>query len=247
MACSAGRDVAAVVLARLMQELGDDLVGLFATGSRVHGDFDEGSDLDLDAIVSTPRRQRRTWVVRGMEVEILLGPRGEVVRSLERDRVSGRGVFQGMWATGIVVYDPKGVVRGLKDAAARQWAAGPPPVRPESVWKYRSYPANRLADAERLMAVDEAQASYVLCDLVVRMHEAHRRLHGQWGHAKSKRALDDMAKWDPVGADLFRRASVGTAAQRYAAARELAEYSLRNVGGPMRRGEWETSWERVAL
>src|SRR5438128_1448631 len=61
-------------LADLQDEFGPELLGLLATGSRIHGQPGPTSDLDLHVVIAVPRRRRRNRVVEGIEVEMFLNP-----------------------------------------------------------------------------------------------------------------------------------------------------------------------------
>src|SRR5690242_2170094 len=62
------------LVALLREEFGDGLLGVLLTGSRVHGTPGPTSDLDAHVIIAAPRRQRRNFVLDGLEVELFLNP-----------------------------------------------------------------------------------------------------------------------------------------------------------------------------
>ena len=231
-------------LARLLAELGTELVGLLASGSRFNGEPDLHSDLDLVGLISSPRAKRRTMVVEGVEVVVDLAPARAVLRRFERDRAEGSGASQHMWASGVAAYDPHGALHPLMEEGARQRSAGPKPVSDDERWRLRLVPARMLDDCEALVERDSGQAAYVLQYAVDRLLHAYCRARGQWT-PKAKHAIRLLDAPDPAGAALFRRACDGALAERLAAAKALLEHCLAPLGGPMPREEWETPWYPV--
>ncbi len=230
------------VLRELQAEFGSDLLGVLATGSRVRGEGDASSDIDLHVLIDQGRRQRRNVVVNGVEVEMFINPPFQIVRYLEDGRRSGRGVDQHMWSTGRAVYDPQGVVADLQAEAQHQWDAGPPPVDGND-WGVRYLPPDRLRDIGDVIERDEAQAHLIIGVLLGELIGLHYRLQRRW-QVKGKRVLADLQTWDVAAADLVRRACRGTAMERFAALKQFTQHVLAPVGGPMPL-EWRNPWEDI--
>ena len=230
------------VLGELQAEFGAALLGVLATGSRVRGEGDASSDIDLHVLLDQPRRQRRNIVVAGVEVEMFINPIFQIARYFDEDRASGRGVDQHMWSTGRAVYDPRGVVAELQAEAQRQWDAGPPPID-GSGWPVRYLPADTLRDIGDVIERDSEQAQVMIGALLAELMDLHYRLQCRW-RIKGKRTLADLQTWDAAAAELVRGACRGTAAERLTALESLLHHVLAPVGGPHPL-EWRTEWEDV--
>lgn len=230
------------VLHELQAEFGADLLGVLATGSRVRGEGDASSDIDLHVIIGQGRRQRRNMVVAGVEVEMFINPPFQIHLYFENDRTSGRGVDQHMWSTGHAVYDPQGVVAELQREAQRQWDAGPPPID-GTAWGVRYLPPDTLRDIGDVIERDEEQAQIMTGVLLAELIGTHYRLQRRW-RVKGKRVLADLEAWDAPAADLVRQVCRGATAQRVAALEQFMQHVLAPVGGPMPL-EWRMDWEDV--
>lgn len=57
------------VVQRLQAELGDDLKGVLAGGSRLRGEADANSDIDVVVVIGEPKRRRQNLTIDGVEVE----------------------------------------------------------------------------------------------------------------------------------------------------------------------------------
>src|SRR5689334_3011583 len=89
------------VVAQLAREFGDELLGVLATGSYVHGTPGPTSDLDMYVLISPLRRQRRNIVLDNIEVEMFINPPEQVRRCFG----DSRGVDLHMFAFGEALYD----------------------------------------------------------------------------------------------------------------------------------------------
>lgn len=223
----------------LRDEFGDDLLGVLVTGSRVHGTHGPTSDLDAHVIIATPRRQRRNFLLDGIEVELFINPAFQCRRYF----ADGRGHNPHMFTFGRAVYDPHGVVATLRDEARQLWEAGPAPRDERLDWLARYAPADLVRDLDD-EGDDEATATLLLAALVEQLVATHYRLNGRWA-VKAKRRLGDLAGWDDLAAQLARLAlACGPLPRRREAARRLAEHVLQPLGGLMPL-EWRTEWEAL--
>lgn len=233
-------DVIQKVLAGLQAEFGADLLGVLATGSRIHGQPGATSDLDLHVVIRAPQRQRRNRVVDGVEVELFINPPFQVRCYME----DGRGVDAHMFTFGRVVYDPHGEVAALRAEAAARWQAGPAPIGARDAWQPRYFAADLLRDLQDIGAEDEATATLLLARAVEQLLRSHYRLQYRWIE-KPKRLLADLQQWDPPAAQLARAALVsGPLAERSEALQQLAVHVLAPIGGLMPLA-WETEWEEL--
>jgi len=223
----------------LREEFGEELLGVLVTGSRVHGTPGPTSDLDVHVVIAAPRRQRRNFVLDGVEIELFINPPFQSRRYF----ADGRGHDPHMYTFGRVVYDPQGVMAELQAEARAIWEAGPAPLNPNLTWLDRYFPADLLRDLEDVRD-DEATATLLIATLVERLLATHYRVNGRW-EAKAKRRLADLERWDPAAAGLARRAlASGVFAARQKAVAGLADHILRPIGGLMPI-EWRTEWDEV--
>jgi hypothetical protein len=149
------------LIALLRGEFGDELLGMLATGSRIHGTPGPTSDLDVHVVIAQPRRQRRNIVLGGVEIEMFINPAFRVPIYFQ-DRHPGT---IHMFAFGRAIYDPHGVVAQLQEQARRLWQAGPPPYAEAELWMPRYAAADMLRDLADLRE-DEDAASLQIARLV---------------------------------------------------------------------------------
>jgi len=237
------REIIAAAVAMLQEELGADLVGVLAGGSRLRGEGDATSDIDMCVVVGRPRRRRRNVVIGGVEVELFYNPAFQVRRYFAACRASGRGNDQHLWAKSTIVFDRDGVMAELQAEAAAEWAAGPPPLDEHARWLARYGMADLLRDVEDVVERDGGRAALLLGGFVLEALRVHHRVQRRW-IPKPKRMLLELASWDPVAATLARRVCDGAMSDRHQAARELAAHVLAPLGGPMPLA-WEIAWEEL--
>jgi predicted nucleotidyltransferase len=225
------------VVALLRAEFGDDLLGVLATGSRVHSTPGPTSDLDVHVLIAQPRRQRRNIVLHGVEVELFINPPFQIRRYF-----GDRGVDEHMFTFGRAIYDPQGVVAELQAEARVRWQAGPPRVA--DAWMHRYAPADLLRDLEDVGAGDAATSNLLIARIVDMLLDSHYRLNRRWP-AKPKRRLADLEGWDAHAAQLARAAlACGPLDDRRAALDRLAAHALASIGGLMPL-EWYNEWDAV--
>ncbi len=229
----------AVVLLR--QEFGNDLLGVLAGGSRLRGEGDANSDIDLVVLIDQPRRRRQNLVINGVEVEMLINPVSQIHRYFVEERHSGRGLMQHMLSTGQVIYDPHNTLARLQAEAERLWAAGPAPVSAAQRWQIRYAHADGLRDIADVIDHDSDQAAYLIGRLLPQIVNDHYRLTSRWLH-KPKRVFNDISTWDTLAAALVRQSCKGTVRDRYAAIKALSEHVLAPIGGLMPLA-WQSEWE----
>ena len=225
------------LIALLRAEFGEDLLGILATGSRIHSTPGPTSDLDAHVLIGQPRRQRRNILLDGVEVEMFINPPFQIRRYF-----SSRGVDEHMFTFGRAIYDPHGVVAGLQAEARERWEAGPPPL--EATWMPRYFAADLLRDLDDVASYDEASAQLLIVKIVEQLIESHYGLNRRWP-AKAKRRLADLERWDARAAELARTALVcGPLDARRAALDALAAHVLGPLGGLMPL-EWRIDWEEL--
>jgi hypothetical protein len=227
----------APLLDLLRAEFSQQLVGVLATGSRIHGTPGPTSDLDVHVVIDQPRRQRRNIVLAGVEIEMFINP---VFRVPIYFRDGHAGTIH-MFAFGRPIYDPRGVVAQLQDQARALWQAGPPALAQSARWMPRYGAADMLRDLADL-GEDEAAANLQIARIVDQLIETHCQLNRRWP-GKPKRRLADLRIWAPELARLADAALGSTPlAERCAAIQRMADLVLAPIGGLMPL-EWYTDWE----
>ena len=118
-----------------------DLLGVLATGSRIHGTPGPTSDLDVHVVIDQPRRQRRNIILDGLEIEMFINP-----------AVSDPTAI---WPTAetISICSPSaarstipGFIVQLQNRARALWQAGPPALAESARWMPRYAAADMLRD-----------------------------------------------------------------------------------------------------
>jgi len=235
-----------IVVQRLRAEFDADLLGVLAGGSRLRGEGDANSDLDIVVVIAHPQRRRWNLMIEGVEIEMFINPAIQMRQYFEEERLSGRGQMPHLCATGRVVFDPQGIMATLQAEARSVWKVGPPPLSKRDHWQFRYHTADLLRDIEDVRVSDEENAAFLVALLLSQLIDRHYRISGRWLH-KPKRAIHDLAQWDALASRLARQACSSKTAitGRCAAIRALADHVLAPLGGVM-PVEWSTEWETVA-
>jgi hypothetical protein len=221
----------------LRAEFGEQLLGVLATGSRIHGTPGPTSDLDLHVVIDQPRRQRRNIVLAGVEIEMFINPAFQIHRYMAD---GGHDIH--MFSFGRAIYDPHGVIIQLQERARALWQAGPPPIAESARWIPRYGIADMLRDLTDLGDDDAAPVCLQITLIVDQLIEIHCRINNRW-RDKPKRRLAELASWAPEVAQLAGAALTETTLNtRRAAVQRMAELVLTPIGGLMPL-EWRNDWE----
>jgi hypothetical protein len=233
------------LVARLASEFGDDLLGVLVGGSRVRGEVDYNSDLDVVVVIDRPRRRRWNFVIDGIEIETFINPPFQMHRYFKQDKASGRGMMPHLCSTGRVVFDPRGLMKELQATARTIWDAGPPPLSEFERWHFRYVAASWLSDLADVERTDDERAVFIIGQIVPVLIHQHYRISQRWQSAP-KRVINELQRWDSAAARIARQACSSSAplVQRTAAARELAYLVLAPLGGLMPL-EWSLPWEEL--
>jgi hypothetical protein len=224
------------LIALLRAEFGDDLLGVLATGSRIHSTPGPTSDLDVHVVIAQPRRQRRNFLLDGLEIEMFINPPFQIQRYL-----ADGGNNLHMFAFGRAIYDPQGLIGQIQDQARALWQAGPPALAESARWMPRYFAADMLRDLIDL-GENEAAAGLQIARIVDQLIEIHCRLNQRWP-SKPKRRLAELADWAPELAQLAGAAlTEKTLTERRGAVQRMAELVLAPIGGLMPL-EWRNDWE----
>ncbi|CAG8559775.1 4618_t:CDS:2 [Paraglomus brasilianum] len=214
----------AKLLVSLSHEFGDELLGLFAYGSRVYGNARPHSDVDVDVLINSQRKCRRNVIIDGLE-------------ELSYETMHSAGSF----TTQITSY--------LRYKTLQEYVgklAPPPALEAKDCWRPRYEIADLIRDLEDISFVhNEATAHFLLVKLVERLARIQEKLWHRWPE-KLKRCIEGWETWDTVGGNLAKRALSSKIAwsERTRCARELAKYVLEPVGGVMPT-EWHMDWEAI--
>jgi len=228
------------LIALLQAEFGATLLGVLASGSRIHGTPSATSDLDSHVLISSPRRRRRNFLLHGLEIEMFINPPQRIPAYFN----DGRPVTLHMFAFGQAIYDPQGIVADLQAQARTLWNAGPPLIPPSLDWHHRYVAADLTNDLLDLGDDDDSSANLLIGKLVEHLLATHYGLQRRW-LAKPKRLLTDLASWDDH-ATTFARAALESRPlnERRAAINQLAAHVLAPIGG-LAGPEWTMDWEEL--
>ena len=231
------------VVADLQRELGDDLHGILLTGSLADGVPRLQSDIDLFVVIRPLWRQRRTFFVDGVEVELFLNPVSQVRTEF---CTPDSPATIAMFAQGRVLFDPEGIIKELVQEAQYVWQQGRPEIA-EDTYEHshlRYTCVDLLKDAQDLLDVDAEAAQLVMFAALQSALEAYYRLQRRWP-VKPKYQLDDLELHAPDVAQQVRRILTDhlPLRERYITLSALIDQVLEPVGGRLR--EWSSPRQAV--
>ncbi len=219
------------VVAQVKQEFGPELLGILLAGSAARGTPFRRSDLELYVLHRAPWRQRRTFFVEDVEVELFINPIHQIRREF-RD-VEHPSTFA-MFAQGQILHDPEGCLAGLVEEARRAWDRPRPALTPVAVERTRYLLTDHLLDVKDQAERDEEAAGYLILFTLQAALDAHYRIQRRWG-VKPKYLLADLREQAPELAVLVESlaAGEGTLEERVSLLCQLVERILAPVGGPL--------------
>ena len=218
-------------------------VGILASGSIVRGNPGPESDLDIFVLHQEPVRQRVQKRFEGVPAELFVNPPEQIRRCFEQERRDGRGrpSTVHMFATGVAVRDPEGIVARLQQEAQDVWTAGPE-VTDQILTAKRYAVACWLEDALDIRTTDPEMCAALLSTAVLEAVRFRYWLARLW-QPRQKELLDALVALDPTLAELARRFQRAAALdERVALAREVVARSAGETGF----FEWESAVETVA-
>ncbi|CAH1756709.1 11979_t:CDS:2 [Entrophospora sp. SA101] len=227
----------AKILVILTQEFGDDLLALFAHGSRIYGNACPHSDVDVDVLIKPHKKCRRNII------EMFIHPPTHIRNVLKNDPT---GIFLKCYAFGRIIYDPSNILPTFQNLAKKRWEAGPPALEDKDRWRPRYEIADLLRDLEDIDYVqNEATAHFLLVKLVERLVRIQERLWNRWPE-KLKRCVEGWETWDDSGGKLAKKVLNSNVKwnERLMCAKDLAKYVLGPIGGIMPT-EWNMEWEEL--
>jgi predicted nucleotidyltransferase len=230
------------VLAQLQEELDRDLLGVLLVGSLASGTPRPQSDIDLFAVIRPPWRQRRTFLVQNVQVELFLNPLHHIQAEFQHpsDATMLRMLVQGR-----VLLDTEGIVAQLVQEAQQIWNQPRPAIDPRISDSLLYAPVELLKDAQDLLAVDEEAAFGVMVAAALRAAlDVYYRVQRRWP-APSKELLHDLEQHDPEMGRLVRQvlSCKFSIHERCAALSTFIDRVLEPLGG--RLTEWQTPKESV--
>ena len=227
------------VVADLKQEFGDKLLGLLLAGSYAYGEMMATSDIDMFVVVDEPWRQKRTFVVDGVEVELFVNPEHKIAEEIAQAEST-----TDMFARGRSIYDPKNVVADLQQQAQSIASQLRPIPLGDDLYRLRYMVTDTLKDAYDLVERGDRGVDLALHNALQWTLDAYYKLSGR-RIPKPKYVMHDLQKREPALADVVDVIVSGAEPPRFRWERldALADEVLQHVGGKVVRGE--TSRQRV--
>lgn len=229
----------AIVVERLKDEFGERLLGLLVAGSYAYGEPMATSDIDLYVVVDEPWRQRRNFVVDGVDVELFINPphklSGEIIQA---------GSTTDMFARGRTLHDPRGVVAELvAEAKAVEERPRPIPLG-DDLERLRYMVTDTTKDAYDLLEAGDEGFELALFDALRWTLRAYYQLSGR-REPKPKYVGRDLRSREPALADVVSRILDPSSprAERWELLDAVAREVLDPVGGLL--VESRTTRERV--
>ena len=204
-------------------------IGVLATGSIVRGNPSGSSDLDLCVLHRPHRRQRVQRFFNGVPAEFFINPPEQVRRAFAANVAGGTPTDLHMFATGVAIYDPEGVLRELQQEARALLAAGPA-LAPHILPHTRYLTATRLEDAFDVAGGDPATASAFLHRAVEEAILYRYWRDNRW-LPRPKERLSTLDTFDPALAGDYRRFyAAADLATRLALGRAIVEHAIGVTG-----------------
>lgn len=231
------------VVTNIRRELGSELLGILLVGSLAYGVPRPHSDVDLFIVIRASWRQRRAFLVNGVEVEMFINPVHQV-RAEFQDTDAPATIA--MFAQGRILYDPEGVIGQLAQEAQHIWHSPRPAVVAGTYEHFylRYAPVELLKDAQDLLGVDEEAALYVIFTAFQSALNTYYRIQRRW-EVSPKDQLSDLVQHAPELAHLVKRILTGNLPlqERCETLSTLIDQILEPMGG--RPGEWSSPQETL--
>jgi hypothetical protein len=229
------------VVTDVQREFRSDLLGILLAGSLAYGVPRPQSDVDLFIVIRSSWRQRRAFLVNGVEVELFINPAHQV-RAEIRDTDAPATIA--MFAHGRILSDPEGVMAQLVQEAQQIWQCSRPAVS-TGTYEYfhlRYAPVEQLKDTQDLLDVDEEAARYVLFTALQSALNTYYCAQGRWS-VTPKNQLSDLEQHAPDLARLVRQILTDSLSlqERCLALSTFIDQVLEPMGG--RLGEWNSPQE----
>jgi len=183
-----------------------DVVGLLATGTIVRGTGDARSDLDIHVLHSGEFRERVQLWFNGVPCEIFVNPPDRIQAYFDEDVRDRRPIAPHMFATGVVAYDPLGVVAPLVESARAILENSPLGPSEFASVQLRYSAATEFEDVDDLAERDPAAAALLLGGAVRKLAECRVALAPGW-LPRAKDLLNRLREIDHVSAELAVAAS----------------------------------------
>ncbi len=221
-----------------------EVAAILLAGSVVRGEGGPTSDLDCWVMADLPYRQRRSFLVDGVPVEVFLNPPA----ALDRALLTADAHAMHMVGYGRPVYVRPGAAAEVAAWQARSraaYTAGPPPLDAEAVARERYAAIDLLLDAADVAGTDPAAARLVMDQAlaaVLALRYARRRV---W-MPKWKRLPADLAARDPALAARVRAYLAAPDAAAAYAALEAVYAAVLPEGFGLVQWCWESGRDPIA-
>ncbi len=235
------------VVTELREELGEDLEGVLLGGVPFDGGDLTVGGLEFFVVIAASWRQRRTRIIDGVDVELVIEPTVSVREQCAREDLSLiEHSTLAAFAHGRILRDAHGVMATLAEDARAHWNADLPPVTREDLPRLRHRATELLKDAQAIRDVDEEQTTYLLFHALEEILATLYRLH-RWRPVAARHLLADLRHRATELEPRVRRilAVGGSASSRVFWLGELVREVLSPVGGTL--DEWESPREDVPM
>ncbi len=172
-----------------------EVLAIIVAGSVLRGEGAATSDLDFWILVDADYRQRKSFLVGDVPVEIFLNPPEQMLHYI----AAGDHHSMHMMGQGVLLWvrdDAKATIRRLRSWCRTGYAQGPRPLGEQERRARRYAIIDLLQDAHDILRTDPAMANLLMSQVIeqaLSLYYAERRL---WA-PKGKRLLADLRTRDP--------------------------------------------------
>jgi predicted nucleotidyltransferase len=215
-----------------------EILAVIVAGSIIRGEGAATSDLDFWIPVNSDYRQRKSFLVGDVPVEIFMNPPEQILNYI----ASGDYHAMAMMGDGLLLWvreESRELIIRLRKWCRAGYALGPPALGEEARKARRYAIIDQLQDAHDILRTDPAMSSLLMGRVVeqaLNLYYAERRI---W-LPKGKRLLADLRARDPeLAVRLERFGSLADPDKRH----QMLLAILDHIMGRTRYGWDDWSWE----
>lgn len=205
--------------------------GAYIFGSAAHGEFEEGSDLDVKVLTDSeeiePKDKHLTHpVISGIKLDLSFNSFQRLERETNDEIESAKRVP--IIADSIILFDKDGKLTKLKKRAEKI----KPAKYPKRKYNFAQFVIlNEDIKVRRNLKNNPEIANYVMHTGLEDMIKIHYQVHGKW-QLSNKKTLQDLKKWDKKLFDLIIN-FIGTSnvKKKFKFWSEIINHILQKVGG----------------